>query len=130
MFFCCLVSLYFLFLNVCHYLWLFTKACIHLFLVFLCCEIQLNVINAILMMIMTGFFRPPLERPPINNVGFQHANPGNIPTHPITGNFVILHFLTVFLVSPFELPIVNKLHLCIKIINSFFRTWCSSDVVL
>ncbi|KOM46097.1 hypothetical protein LR48_Vigan06g140300 [Vigna angularis] len=35
-----------------------------------------------------GFFRPPLERPPINNVGFQHANPSNIPTHPMTGHGV------------------------------------------
>ncbi|KAK7308394.1 hypothetical protein VNO77_41998 [Canavalia gladiata] len=29
-----------------------------------------------------GYFRRPLERPPINNVGFQHANPSNIPAPP------------------------------------------------
>ncbi|XP_058724155.1 protein HUA2-LIKE 1-like isoform X2 [Vicia villosa] len=28
------------------------------------------------------YFRPPLERPPMSNVGFQHANPNNIPVPP------------------------------------------------
>ncbi|RDY08629.1 ENHANCER OF AG-4 protein 2, partial [Mucuna pruriens] len=31
-----------------------------------------------------GYFRSPLERPPINNVGFQHANPNNMPAPPMT----------------------------------------------
>lgn len=57
-------------------------------------------------MIMTGYFWPPLERPPINNVGFQHANPSNMPAHPMPGSFAILHFFTFsqFSVSLFELP--------------------------
>ncbi|XP_019455766.1 PREDICTED: ENHANCER OF AG-4 protein 2-like [Lupinus angustifolius] len=29
-----------------------------------------------------GSFQPPLERPPISNVGFQHVNPNNIPAPP------------------------------------------------
>ncbi|KAL5070813.1 hypothetical protein RYX36_021700 [Vicia faba] len=28
------------------------------------------------------YFRPPLERPPMSNIGFQHANPNNIPVPP------------------------------------------------
>ncbi|KAI5397202.1 hypothetical protein KIW84_063140 [Lathyrus oleraceus] len=28
------------------------------------------------------YFQPPLERPPMSNVGFQHANPNNIPVPP------------------------------------------------
>jgi len=62
-------------------------------------------------MIITGYFRPPLERPPINNVGFQHANPSNMPAHPMSGSFVILHFFTFsqFSVSPFELPHIYAL---------------------
>ncbi|KAJ1440425.1 CLU domain [Sesbania bispinosa] len=32
-----------------------------------------------------GYFWPPLERPPINNVGFQHANPSNTPAPPMSG---------------------------------------------
>nr|KYP33119.1 Hepatoma-derived growth factor-related protein 2 [Cajanus cajan] len=35
-----------------------------------------------------GYFRPPLERPPINNVGFQHANPSSMPAPPMTGHGV------------------------------------------
>ncbi|KAJ1388778.1 Hepatoma-derived growth factor-related protein 2 [Sesbania bispinosa] len=38
-----------------------------------------------LVMVMTGYFWPPLERPPINNVGFQHANPSNTPAPPMSG---------------------------------------------
>ncbi|KAJ1427615.1 PWWP domain [Sesbania bispinosa] len=36
-------------------------------------------------MVMTGYFWPPLERPPMNNVGFQHANPSNTPAPPMSG---------------------------------------------
>lgn len=35
-----------------------------------------------------GYFRPPLERPPINNVGFQHANSSSMPAPPMTGHGV------------------------------------------
>ncbi|TKY69096.1 ENHANCER OF AG-4 protein 2 [Spatholobus suberectus] len=35
-----------------------------------------------------GYFRPPLERPSIYNVGFQHANPSNMPAPPMTGHGV------------------------------------------
>lgn len=37
---------------------------------------------------MAGYFRPPFERPPTNNVGFQHSAPNPVPTGaPISGNF-------------------------------------------
>lgn len=36
----------------------------------------------ILIVVMTDYFQPPLERPPMSNVGFQHANPNNIPVPP------------------------------------------------
>ncbi|XP_061336679.1 ENHANCER OF AG-4 protein 2-like [Gastrolobium bilobum] len=35
-----------------------------------------------------GYFRPPLERPPISNAGFLHANPVNILAPPMSGHGV------------------------------------------
>ncbi|KAL2339402.1 hypothetical protein Fmac_007342 [Flemingia macrophylla] len=35
-----------------------------------------------------GFFWPPLERPPMNYVGFQHANSSSMPAPPMTGQGV------------------------------------------
>lgn len=36
-----------------------------------------------------GYFRPPLERPPANNIGFQHPAPNNLPAGaPIAGHGV------------------------------------------
>ncbi|XP_057747414.1 ENHANCER OF AG-4 protein 2 [Arachis stenosperma] len=40
-----------------------------------------------------GHFRPPVERPPVSNIGFQHAMPNNIPAAPPTSGHGIPQML-------------------------------------
>lgn len=36
---------------------------------------------------MAGYFRPPLDRPPTNNMAFQRSAPNNVPSGaPISGD--------------------------------------------
>lgn len=79
--------------------------CLMLLVFCVVCEIHLNlIIDAVLTVILTGYFWPPLERPPINNVGFQLANHSNMPAPPMTGGFLLFCIsLFFFLVLTYPL---------------------------
>jgi len=52
----------------------------------------------VLMVAMTDYFRPPLERPPMSNIGFQHANV-SVPVPPSkSGSFSNFTLCLFFLV--------------------------------
>lgn len=50
-------------------------------------------------------FRPPLERPPLSNVGFQRAISSNLPGAQVSGDFFI--FFSIVFSSLLCLPPLN-----------------------